>query len=420
MARKRERETTLYNPLQPRRDESGAGIMKARLVFAALLSLCAVTVVTAQPAGGLNPKAADDLRQILRQDSDPVARLRALWTLHSTKGLTEADALKSLKDADEYVRAWTIQLLCEDKNASEKVLKEFARLAREDKSPVVRLYLASVMQRLPVDDRWEVVAALSQHAEDANDHNLPLMVWYAAEPLPTRDFNRALALAENAKLPNLLNYTVRRTVALNKPEAFTAVTKCLLRVGDTARRLDILNGLNTALQGQRKAAMPAGWEEVEAKLDESPSAEIRALVQSLSLTFGSTRALTSLRATLLDKSADAAARKTAFDSLMSTKDAGLPPLLQQLLTDADLQGSALRGLAAYADAKTPDAILAVYSSLNAAHKRDALNTLCSRAAFASPLLTAIEAGKIPKTDLTADLVRQLRNLKNAEVDAMLT
>jgi len=43
------------------------------------------------------------------------------------------------------------------------------------------------------------------------------MVWYAAEPLPAKDAPRALALAENAKLPNLLNFTVRRTAALNTP-----------------------------------------------------------------------------------------------------------------------------------------------------------------------------------------------------------
>jgi len=31
--------------------------------------------------------------------------------------------------------------------------EQFARLAREDKSPVVRLYLASALQRLPVEER---------------------------------------------------------------------------------------------------------------------------------------------------------------------------------------------------------------------------------------------------------------------------
>ena len=125
------------------------------------------------------------------------------------------------------------------------------------------------MQRLPIEDRWDVVQALYSHAEDAKDRNLPLMVWYAAEPLPTKDFKRALALGENAKLPNILNFTVRRTAALNTPEAFAAITETLSRARDDAHRLDILNGLAFALQGQRKAAMPKGWAVIEETDDQS-------------------------------------------------------------------------------------------------------------------------------------------------------
>ncbi|MSU59454.1 MAG: DUF1080 domain-containing protein [Pedosphaera sp.] len=347
-----------------------------------------------------------------------VGKLNWIWMMHLVGGLKEDRGLVLLRAENEYGRAWTIQFLCEDKKVPEKVLKEFARLSREDKSPIVRLYLASAMQRLPVADRWEVIEALSQRAEDANDHNIPLMVWYATEPLVAADTERALKLAENAKLPNLLNFTVRRAATLNTPEAFAAITKSLLRSAEPQLR-DILNGLSTALADQRKATAPAGWEAAEAKLSAVANPEIRALAQSLSLKFGSARALASLRTTLMDKSADGTARKTALDSLLAAKDAGLPPLLQQLLTDANLQGPALRGLALFDDAKTPDAILLLYTALSDANKREARNTLASRATFAKQLLAAVEAVKIPKNDLTADLVQQLRNLKNEDVDALL-
>ena len=74
--------------------------------------------------------------------------------------------------------------------------------------------------------------ALDAHGEDANDHNLPLMYWYAAEPLPTKDINRALQLAESSKIPRMLQFTVRRTAALGTPEAFAAITATLNRVTD--------------------------------------------------------------------------------------------------------------------------------------------------------------------------------------------
>ena len=99
---------------------------------------------------------------------------------------------------------------------------------------------------------------------------------------------------------------------------------------DPELQLDILRGLSAAFKGRRQVPMPKGWEAVEAQLGGSPNADVRAIAQSLSLTFGSTSALVTLRKTASDRSADLNARRTALNSLLDTKDAGLPPLLQQL------------------------------------------------------------------------------------------
>jgi putative membrane-bound dehydrogenase-like protein len=352
---------------------------------------------------------------------DPNSILRWLWTLHVTGGSVDKYRAPSQLDkfGKDWYYAWVVQMFCEDRAVTADQLRIFAGLAGQSFSPVVRLYLASAMQRLPVEDRWPIVEALYSHAEDANDHNLPLMVWYAAEPLPTKDFKRALALAESAKLPNILNFTVRRTAALNTPAAFAAITETLSRAANDARRLDILNGLAFALQGQRKAAMPKGWAAIEAKLSTSPNTEVRAQVQSLSLTFGSPGAVAALKKTLMDKSAQLSARRTAYDSLIGAKDPDLAPLLQNLVTDPDMQASALRGLAAYDDPKTPSAILDVYKSLNDTHKRDALNTLASRVVFAKPLIAAVGSETVSKKDLTAEIVRQLRSLKDPQLDEQI-
>ncbi len=360
----------------------------------------------------------------------PEASLRALWAMHVTSGFaTLKDRNEFLRKSDEFVRAWAIQLRLEElENASteqsnqaerQQFYKALAALASNDKSPIVHLYLASALQHVPVEDRWESVEGLLSYSEDATDHNLPLMVWYAAEPLPTKDFNRALSLAEKAKLPNILNFMVRRTAALDTSEAFAAITKSLLRVDDDKRRLDILGGLNAALQGRRSVPMPQGWNEVELKLGSSKNAEVRAQVQALSLTFGSANALTSLRKTLTDSSADANARRTALESLLAVKAPNLAGDLQQLLSDTGLRGFALRGLASYDDSQTPGKILAAYDSFNPAEKRDALSTLCGRASFAKPLLAAVESEKVPRKDLSADLIRQLRSLKDADLNSAI-
>src|SRR5205814_698316 len=113
---------------------------------------------------------------------------RALWGLHVTEGPIDSALLD---DRNDYMRAWAIQLLVEREQIKAQKLME---MAEKDPSPFVRLYLASAAQRLDAKERWALAAALAMHEEDANDANLPLMYWYALEPLVSADPQRALSL----------------------------------------------------------------------------------------------------------------------------------------------------------------------------------------------------------------------------------
>lgn len=355
--------------------------------------------------------ASREIAQLIQKGSK-IRTIEQLWATHVTGNPVDV----FLRDRDEYVRAWTIQLLCEGKQVSKKNLAQFVAMAREEKSPVVRLYLASAMLRLPLAERWDVIEGLCGHSEDAGDHNLPALIWYGLEPLPTLDAARALRLAQVAKLPSILNFTIRRTAAIGTPEAMAAIMDTLQRVTDDQAQLQIVEGLAVAFKGQRNVAMPSGWEAAEQKLTESPNAAVRAQTMALSLTFGSKNALASMRKTLMNPNADPFERRTALDSLLSTKDNTLASLLHQLLGDASLRGPVIRGLAGYDDPHSAEKILAVYPSLSPVEKRDALNTLVSRASFAKSLLLAVGKDVALKKDLSADLIRQLRNLKNEELN----
>src|SRR5690606_23959491 len=107
------------------------------------------------------------------------------------------------------------------KAPSDATLATFAELAKSDPSPVVRLELASVLQRMPVESssRWAILDALAMHAEDAGDHNIPLMLWYALEPMAASEPGRALELASRSPIPRLLEFTVRRIGAIGTAEA---------------------------------------------------------------------------------------------------------------------------------------------------------------------------------------------------------
>jgi len=385
-------------------------------------------------AGKLSASAKQMLRSLLGLDGAAVmmkltaeyhgvssteAQLRVLWALHVTGGLGEPEVLKLTKHSDAMVRAWVIQLALQDGKPSDRVAQAFAELARTDASPVVRLYLASAAQRLAPNQAWDVVAALHAHGEDAGDHNLPLMAWYALEPLAAADFSHTLAISLESKLPRTLEFTARRVAALGTPESMAALTGALARVEDEPRQVAIVSGLAAALKGQRTAPLPAGWTGVEERFASSTNADLRGRVQALSLTFGSPRALAAARQAVQNPQATVEARQRALDALLDVKDAALPPVLLQLLAEPRLRTTALRGLAAYADPQTAGAILALYASLTPDEKRDALLTLAARPAFARPLLAAVADGRVPARDLSADIARQVRGLNQPELTALL-
>jgi putative membrane-bound dehydrogenase-like protein len=147
---------------------------------------------------------------------DSGRRLRALWAQHVTGRFDDkarSDLLALLRHDDEYVRAWTVQLLCEERKPGSAALSTFLDLAQHDPSPVVRLYLASALQRLTFDQRWPLLAALAQHEEDADDHNIPRMLWFALEPMVPAHPAKALDLAVQSHIPMLQEHTARRMVS---------------------------------------------------------------------------------------------------------------------------------------------------------------------------------------------------------------
>lgn len=182
---------------------------------------------------GPNKKVHKALKEILAKNPDATRKLRALWALHVTKGLTEKELVDLLAYDNEYVRSWSIQFLVENKTVSAETLKRFAELAKSENSALVRLYLTSAMIRIEPSQRWEVLEALTQKSEDKDDQNLPLMLWYASEPLSVVDTKRALQMAETSKMPKLLPYTIQRVTAIGTEDSKKLLKDLKDRLGKT-------------------------------------------------------------------------------------------------------------------------------------------------------------------------------------------
>ncbi len=198
-------------------------------------------------------------------------------------------------------------------------------------------------------------------------------------------------------------------------DTLSPLVAVLAQSNDAQLQLDILKGINDGLRGQSRVAMPKGWDVVSKKLAQSPNAKVQELTRNLSLVFGSSTALADLREQLKNAAAPAADRAAALQSLVAAKDAELEKLLPALLNDAALRGVAIRAAGGFNDPAISRVLIQSYGAFTAAEKRDALISLASRVTFAKDMLAAVEQGRIDRKDLSADIVRQLRDLNQADI-----
>ena len=360
----------------------------------------------------------DVLIPILFGNHSVPSRLRAAWTLHAC-GILSNDDIGSMLNVtghnSQYIRAWAIQLDLEDGEPSH--LDRLNEMAQRDHSSHVRLYLASALQRMPLDARWDIASGLIRHADDASDHNLPLMVWYGIEPLVPHDTERALQLVADSRLPTVSNYIYRR--AAENAESITTLLASLKFVDDLNVQKQIIGEVSNALGRQGKLEMPREWPEVYAKLAQSEDAALRDQVIAISVKFGDSSIFPLLRQLAMDRENELNSRASALSTLINGKDPGLLPVLLDLLSDTQLRTTAISGLAGYDDPSVVPALLAVYRDLSDEQRAIAMSTLSSRSSFARKMLASIASGDIPREDLNAYTVRQLLLFKDKELNSLI-
>ncbi|MEJ7593886.1 MAG: hypothetical protein WKF77_20295 [Planctomycetaceae bacterium] len=94
-------------------------------------------------------------------------------------------------------------------------------------------------------------------------------------------------------------------------------------------------------------------------------------------------------------------------------------LSDAVLTNADLQSAAVKGLSTLGNEKTPATLLDRYSKLSSEVRADAVSTLVSRPAWTKMLLASIGSGDVPSSDLHAYHVRQILSFNNKELNDLL-
>ena len=365
-------------------------------------------------ARAIDVGAAQALRDMARRDPDPFHRLRAIWTLHAIEAFSDDSALQALSDRDESVRGWAVQLLTDRKTVPAALLDEFVRLAGADPSPVVRLYLASAIQRVPDRTAWKLIEALAQHGEDRDDRNLPLLAWDGLAQRMAKDLERGFTVAERSAIPQLTDWIYWYAATFGGDSLNHVVAQLDRLQGEPLRRR--LTGIELAMNAGVHVTMPAAWTNVAGRLYGAEDKRVRRQAERLAAVFGDASMFSRLREALGTAGANVDSRKHAFAVLSRAQDRESLPVFLRLLDDAAFRLQAINLLARFDAPEIPEALFSRFERFPPAERAVAINTLTSRSSFALGLLDAVAAGRIPRDQLTALHIRQLAQLKDGEVD----
>lgn len=397
-------------------------------------------LATLATLGAKMTDAERELIAVVKADGD---WLRAAWALEAIRGPTGPHTLRNYAypslhgSSDEHDGAWAVRLLTDHMAldttmsqrpagaASSVSVQDYLpllRMAKENPAPLVRLTLASALQRLPIDRRMEIASILCSHSEDATDHNIPLMVWYGLIPTADKYGTELAKLAADCKLPTTRRLIARRLAedVEKKPAPLNDLLAAAIEKNDPALAADIVAGAAAALTGWRKAPKPAAWEKFAQTLATTNDEVLAGQVRELSVLFGDGRALDAVKALALDGKADVAVRKAALQTLIDARPPDLRKICEQTLGVRFLNPVAARGLAQFDDPAAAKQLVDAYKKFHHSERAQLLTVLASRPTYAKAFLTAIVEEKILRTDLNASLARQIHGFSDPELKKLLS
>ena len=390
-------------------------------------------------AGRLDKTTIAELHKRMEDRSDSLQNLPAAQTLAACGLLDDAALAKLIEHGNPDVAGLAMLAACDGRKPTRAFLDRLAIIARQggSKGPALRLYMASALLRFPPQAAWELVAPLLAHAGDADDHNLPLMYWYAVEPLVAADPRQAIALLPEVQIPLIRQFITRRLVAVHEGDGGPKGSSAwiidelmkLLAAKDRpprgkaelealdALRVDILTGLLEVYRGRKSVTLPLAWpsvrEELLVKRSIGPASE---LAGALGIAYGDPEVIRQQLSVVGSRGAPLERRARSLELLTGRREPRLVPLLFGLLEDERFRPHAIRALAAFEDARIPQRLLAAYAAFPTEHRQEVIQTLTARPAFALALLDAIEAKRIDRKDVSALIVRQLQQLNDKAVN----
>jgi putative membrane-bound dehydrogenase-like protein len=299
---------------------------------------------------------------------------------------------------------------------SEEQQAAILTLAGESRGQRVRLALASALPHLTVPMRSLVAQHLLRNEQDTTDHNLPFLYWTGIRELPLVEL---VHCAHVSRVPKVTQLIARR-IAEGTDKDPAALNDLLANAAQMPEgQAEIVAGIADALKGWRKAPVPAAWDDFAATIPKD-AVTAQDQVRALNVIFGDGQALDEIRKIALDEKALMEQRRAALLSLIEAKDKQLKQVCEKLLTVRGVTMEAIQGLTQFDQDGVAKRIIDRYLQLYPHERPQAIMALVSRPRFATELLKAVEAGKIPKVDFGPSAARQVRAFNEAKLNALLS
>ncbi|MEC5126439.1 PVC-type heme-binding CxxCH protein [Verrucomicrobiales bacterium BCK34] len=272
-----------------------------------------------------------------------------------------------------------------------------------ESDPAVLYRMSALLQRIPIEHRWNAAEALSRITIDNKDRNFSLMRWYGFEPLVESNPVRAMKVAVTPGHAWLSESITRRAIEADAlPDVITAL---LSDPVEEQPLQSILAGLLESLPVRSET--PQRWSDLFSLLKGRKNPAILTQAFQLALRFGDPQGEKEIAERILAESTTASDRLKYFRMLVSAESPAIANRLPELIQFPELTLDAIRAETVFAGDDSALRLLSLLSDSENEKNTAILETLASRENFADALVEAVFSGEVAKERIPAYVARQV-------------
>jgi len=347
--------------------------------------------------------------------------LEALWSLDAVDELTTVRAQRWLSSNSPDIRRWVVRLLGDRREG----LPQLVELAASEDDLQVRSQLASSAKRLSSKVAIPILRSLIGRDADLSDPHLPLMIWWGLEAHVDSWSMIEVMLSDPEvwTLPifdqQIVSRLMQRYAASGTSDDLQHCARLLELAPSDHSRKQLMIGLNRAFQGRSLPTLPdsltASLKEYESKLGDSGL--------MLGIRQGNSESIERAIKLLNDRSANLVLQIEIAKTFGEVDQPKIVPTLVRLATgggtsEPSLQRVAIGSLVQYDDQSIPKSLVGAFGGqISSEHglRATACRALASRPEWAKTLLGELNAWRVRRDQVPADVVQQLRTYEDPEI-----